>query len=120
MTDEQAWVSVFWSTVGIIVICLLAWNIGIASDNIREQALVKANAELVVQHPSWPWTVINEHKIRLGMTTEMVQASWGHPRHINRSVGSWGVHEQWVYGGYEGFSSQYLYFDDGILTSWSD
>jgi hypothetical protein len=48
------------------------------------------------------------------MTDEMVRLSWGSPRDINRSVGSWGVHEQWVY------YSSYLYFENGILTSWQD
>ena len=44
----------------------------------------------------------------------MVRASWGKPDDINRSVGPWGVHEQWVYG------YKYLYFEDGSLTSWQD
>ncbi len=52
--------------------------------------------------------------IRLGMTKEMVTASWGKPSDINRSVGVWGVHEQWIYG------DTYVYFEDGILTSWQD
>ena len=37
--------------------------------------------------------------------------SWGKPRNINRSIGKWGVHEQWVY------PNRYLYFENGILTS---
>lgn len=54
-------------------------------------------------------------KIRLGMTAEQVQQSWGKPKDINRSVGSWGVHEQWVY-----YGNKYLYFENDILTSWQD
>lgn len=54
-------------------------------------------------------------KVVIGMTKEDVEASWGKPKDINRTVGSWGVHEQWVYG-----SSNYLYFEDGKLTSWQD
>ena len=69
------------------------------------------------KHPDWPeeiWDLIKKGKIRLGMTKEQVRLSWGQPNDINRSVGPWGIHEQWVYG------SQYLYFENGILTSWQD
>lgn len=38
-------------------------------------------------------------KIMLGMTESDVVASWGKPEKVNRSVGGWGVHEQWIYGG---------------------
>jgi len=48
------------------------------------------------------------------MTKEQVLASWGKPEDINRSVGRWGVHEQWIY------DSTYLYFENGILTSFQD
>jgi hypothetical protein len=54
------------------------------------------------------------HKIWLGMTQEMTLESWGKPGDINRSVGSWGVDEQWVYG------DTYLYFENGVLSSWQD
>lgn len=48
----------------------------------------------------------------LGMTSEMAELSLGSPRSKNKSVGSWGVHEQWVY------YSTYLYFENGKLTSY--
>lgn len=46
----------------------------------------------------------------IGMTREMATISLGSPNDINRTVGSWGVHEQWVY------DNLYLYFENGILT----
>lgn len=52
------------------------------------------------------------HEVILGMTAELCRASWGKPRDINKSTGSWGVHEQWCYS-----SGNYLYFENGILTS---
>jgi HrpA-like RNA helicase len=52
--------------------------------------------------------------IRLDDTTEMVLVARGKPKDIKRSVGSWGVHEQWVYTGI------YLYFENGKLKSWQD
>ncbi|MDR0658815.1 MAG: hypothetical protein LBG18_07795 [Mediterranea sp.] len=56
--------------------------------------------------------LILEGKVRIGFTAEMCRYSWGEPRGINRTTGSYGVHEQWVYG-----SSSYLYFENGILTT---
>jgi hypothetical protein len=68
--------------------------------------------------PTWTQDVvkiIKQRKVKISMTTEQVIISWGKPDDINKSVGSWGVHEQWVYG-----DGHYLYFEDGILTSYSD
>ena len=59
-------------------------------------------------------TCISKGQVMIGMTTEQARAAWGRPRDINRSVGSFGVHEQWCY------SNSYLYFEDGILTSWQN
>jgi hypothetical protein len=59
--------------------------------------------------------LINSREIRLGMTKEQVLLSWGKPASINRSVGTWGVNEQWCYG-----SKTYLYFENAILTSFQD
>jgi hypothetical protein len=52
--------------------------------------------------------------VKIGMTAKTVRekTSWGEPNSINRSVGKWGVHEQWVYEG-----GDYLYFENGKLTS---
>ncbi|WP_243374601.1 hypothetical protein [Geotalea sp. SG265] len=54
-------------------------------------------------------------KIFIGMTKDEAVASWGKPQDINRSAGSWGINEQWVYG-----DRTYLYFKNGRLTSWQD
>lgn len=58
---------------------------------------------------------IIEHQVILGMTKEAVILSWGNPKDINKTVGSWGVHEQWVYT-----NGKYLYFENGLLTSWQE
>ena len=51
--------------------------------------------------------------VNLGMTKQQVLDScWGEPQKINTSIGSWGTHEQWVYG-----NGNYLYFENGKLTS---
>ena len=47
------------------------------------------------------------------MTQQEVRDSiWGEPESINRTVTGNHVYEQWVYG-----YPNYLYFEDGILTS---
>ncbi len=56
--------------------------------------------------------IILQQKVRIGMTSAMCIESWGRPSDINKTIGAWGVHEQWVYG-----LSSYLYFEDGVLTT---
>lgn len=49
----------------------------------------------------------------IGMTEAMVQRTcWGKPRRVNQTLTGSGRHQQWVYG-----DSNYLYFDNGVLTS---
>lgn len=59
--------------------------------------------------------LIINRKVKLGMTKEMCREAWGAPDDINRTIGSWGTHEQWVYSG-----GNYLYFENGKLTSIQD
>jgi len=76
-------------------------------------------AKRIIKIKSFNWpseieqTVINR-KIRLGMTKQQVIESWGKPKDINRTVSRYSVHEQWVY------SNAYLYFENGVLTTWQD
>lgn len=57
---------------------------------------------------------ISNHRIWIGMTPDMARKSIGKPKDINKSTGSYGSHEQWVY------DNRYLYFENGKLTSWQD
>lgn len=57
---------------------------------------------------------IYNRRILIGMTEEMAKLSIGKPLEVNKSTGSWGEHEQWVY------EDRYLYFENGKLTSWQD
>jgi hypothetical protein len=51
--------------------------------------------------------------VSIGMTSERVLlSSWGRPESVNKTTNVNGVREQWVYG-----SGNYLYFQNGILTS---
>lgn len=71
--------------------------------------------KLIQKYGNSMGTIVAKREVRLGMTKAMVIDSWGQPKDINRTVGSWGVHEQWVYG-----DRTYLYFENGKLTSWQD
>jgi len=74
---------------------------------IRKVALIKKYGQANGQR-------ITDGKIWIGMTSKMAKESWGEPDDINRTVNQYNTHEQWVYG------SNYLYFENGILTSWQD
>ena len=58
-------------------------------------------------------------RIARGMTTAQAQMSWGPPTKINRSNYTGVTKEQWVYRRTSSVT-QYLYFENGILTGWSD
>ena len=51
----------------------------------------------------------------IGMTSAMARESLGSPKKINRTVNAYGTKEQWVY-----YHSIYLYFENGILTTYQD
>ena len=57
---------------------------------------------------------IANKQIRIGMSREHLLLSRGQPERINKSVYSWGVLEQFVYGG-----GRYVYLKNGRVTSTS-
>ncbi len=63
------------------------------------------NAKKIMKNQYW-----------IGMTDSMARESLGRPNDINKSTGSWGVHEQWVYD----TKDLYLYFENGKLTSFQN
>lgn len=77
-------------------------------NEIQREARIRAKYEDEIA------SKIIKKKFWIGMTSEMAKESIGSPDDINRTVGSWGVHEQWVYG------NKYLYFENGILTSYQN
>jgi Domain of unknown function (DUF4124) len=56
-------------------------------------------------------------RVMTGMKQADVIRSWGNPSSINKSIGSYGVHEQWVYRGNRIGDDRYLYLENGILKS---
>lgn len=84
-------------------------NKNLANENPRLARLTKKygsyNAQRIIKGEYW-----------IGMTDEMARESVGNPDDINKSTGSWGIHEQWVYSK----KDLYLYFENGKLTSIQD
>lgn len=58
----------------------------------------------------------SKERIRMGINRCTLYAAWGYPERINRTVGSWGVHAQLIYGDY----GPYVYLNNGIVRSWQD
>ena len=78
-----------------------------------------AREDYVSAHPALAPHIIEailKEQIIRGMSQEDVKVSWGAPERTNRTVGAWGVHEQWVYKS----TTYFLYFENGILTSWQE
>ena len=58
--------------------------------------------------------------VRLGMTAEQVLAAWGQPRDRNRTTSSHGTSEQWVYRSVNRPGAQYVYLENGVVTTLQD
>ncbi len=84
------------------------------ASNVYITALLE---EAFERNPDWSAEVrkrIANQAVWLNMTKLHLLLSRGRPSDVNRSIGSWGVHEQWVYRGW------IAYLEDGILTSLQD
>jgi hypothetical protein len=77
------------------------------------------NVQFLLYDPIKKWgkkflEAVRKHKIMIGMSKDQTIVSWGFPDTVNKTVGSWGTHDQWVYG------NKYVYFENGRLTSWQN
>lgn len=62
--------------------------------------------------------LIKQRKVKVGMTADMVRASWGQPDSLKKTETCWGIEERWTYKdradlGIKG--SRTLVFEDGKL-----
>lgn len=104
--------------------CMDIWNLNLAlpefekqrdflvNYSLNEKLEIERKAQLIKKYGTKYGTAIGNKEIMLGMTKAMVIESWGQPDSINKTVGSWGVHEQLVYG------SNYVYIENNLVTSW--
>lgn len=84
-------------------------------DNVKALNIAAKNkrkADLTRKYGASTANLILKGIIRTGMTQSMCRDSWGNPSDIHKTTGSFGVHEQWVYG-----LNSYVYFENGIITA---
>lgn len=100
-------------------LCRLAYDLprgGIYGD--RQNAVARAEIDRRGLMTADEWTLAEGKLIRRGMSECALLASWGLPSKVNRSVGVWGVHKQYVYRGYR--VSWYAYVENGRVTGWQN
>jgi len=78
----------------------------------RQYAIIEAKN--IKKYGKTLYSKLKKGLIWIGMTNDMLIIAIGSPDKINRTVGKWGVHEQWVY------DNDYYYFENGIMTSYQD
>jgi len=81
-----------------------------------EQKRIIREKEYIKKYGKYTYEKLRNGQYWLGMSDEMARISLGDPDDINRSVGTWGVHEQWIYREY----NLYIYFENGKLTSYQN
>jgi|GEM_PF-2347243 hypothetical protein len=60
--------------------------------------------------------LVESEKIRIGMTECELYAAWGSPLKINRTIGNWGTHVQYIYGR----NGPYVYTENGVVSAFQD
>ena len=63
--------------------------------------------------PVREWQYIDQRQLVVGMSEVGLQLSWGYPR----SIGSWGVHKQYIYRS-DRSRSKYVHLKNGKVSSW--
>jgi hypothetical protein len=81
---------------------------------LKKAEYAKLEKNYIKKYGQKTYNKLKEGHYWIGMNREMATISLGSPKDINRTVGSWGVHEQWVY------ENRYLYFENGKLTSYQN
>jgi len=98
----------------------------LARQKAEHEKFLKTKAGRIWQkHQDWPKEIcetVAQGKVRIGMNADQIRAAWGNPDRIHTTKGVAGgmpwVHQQWVYD--RGRVNQYLYLEDGVLTTYSD
>ena len=84
-------------------------------EKINQKNLEKQIQHFIKKYGKSTYEKLEKGVVWIGMSREMLLLSRGNPEKINRTVGSWGIHEQFVYG--NGF---YVYVKNGIVESFQD
>lgn len=103
------------STARTVDLCFAADFSGVNSpERVRLLEEVRRRGEITDRELE----AARQGKVFIGMSQTGAMCAWGPPDDINRTTFSFGVHEQWVYvAGQYDIPSNFLYFEDGRLTS---
>lgn len=102
--------------------------IGVSGQFVDQDEPCSGGTAMAVSRPASPdkkESFCNNLELKIGMKDSDIFLCF-RPTVTNRSVGSYGVHEQWVYRKGAFRSSKhpsydiYLYFENGVLTSFQD
>ncbi len=115
---------IFNGQIGFIIADALTteaiYNASINREAEHKKRLIESEAEhrksLIEEYGEVTANKILRHTYWIGMTKDMAIKSLGSPDDINRTVTAGGINEQWVYRK----RGIYLYFDDGVLTTFQD
>lgn len=77
-----------------------------------DKQIEKDNKAIIAKYGKNNGNLIIQGKVKIGFTKAMCIESWGKPELINKTIGKYGTHEQWVYE-----DGNYLYFENGKLTT---
>ncbi|MFN8153784.1 MAG: hypothetical protein U0Y08_05790 [Bacteroidia bacterium] len=84
---------------------------------VNEKSKEVRKEKIIAEYGAQVYYRLEKGEYWIGMSDELAIISLGYPAKKNRTVGSWGVHEQWIY---EKGNRLYLYFENGILTSYQN
>ena len=59
---------------------------------------------------------IKKGTVFVGMSPEAARCSWGKPSDVNTTVLANYRSEQWVYNGFDGFPSNFIYIENGSVS----
>ena len=102
---------------GVVSVGGMLWLLNVLPDNtgsfdkVRRLEHLKDNSE---NYNTQEINSIINGTIFIGMSESALIACWGKPRDVNKTVGEWGTHKQYVYGDF----GPYVYVENGYVTSW--
>lgn len=94
-------------------------TITIITAKVEDYEIFDKDPKTIFKWNKKTWDNVNKFDYWVGMAKDMAIMTMGRPDDINRTVGSWGTYEQWVYRS-SNFNNAYLYFENGTLKSWQD
>jgi hypothetical protein len=65
--------------------------------------------------------LIKKEKIAIGMSERALILALGQPYRVNEKIGSWGIHKEYIYGGYGPDSKiTHVYLENGQVARWEE